>query len=98
MTMISQGYSTLRIAKTLNYTEGTIRNRLTLLYRVFNVKNRTQLVLKAIKYKLLDIQTSRYPRVQTAIKSLPLKNRIRIAWFILFGRTDDGRSTGKSKK
>ena len=68
MNMISQGYSTPHIAKTLNYTEGTITNRLTLLFRIFNVKNRTQLVLKAIKYKLLDIQKIKYPRVQIVIK------------------------------
>jgi len=98
MNMIAQGYSTPRIAKTLNYTEGTITNRLTLLFRIFNVKNRTQLVLKAIKYQVLDIQKIKYPRVQAAIRSLPLKTRIRIAFWIIFGRTDDSRSTSKSKK
>jgi len=49
LNMLGQGYTTPQIARSLGYKEDTIRNRLRQLFRLYKVKNRTQLMVQAIR-------------------------------------------------
>lgn len=50
---ISDGLSNKEIGKLMNYTEGTIKNKISKLIEVFGVKDRTQVVVYALKNNLI---------------------------------------------
>lgn len=51
--LISEGKSNSEIAKSMNYAEGTVKNKVTKIIELAGVKNRAQLVLYAIKNNLI---------------------------------------------
>ena len=50
---ISDGKSNKEIGKLMNYTEGTIKNKVSRLIELFEVKDRTQIVIYALKNNLI---------------------------------------------
>lgn len=51
--LISEGKSNSEIAKSMNYAEGTVKNKVTKIIELAGVENRAQLVLYAIKNNLI---------------------------------------------
>ena len=51
--MLSVGKTNREIAKVLNYSEGTIKNRVSKMINLLDVKDRTQLVVYALKHDLI---------------------------------------------
>ncbi|HNR04437.1 MAG TPA: response regulator transcription factor [Bacillota bacterium] len=51
--LISDGKSNREIGELMNYTEGTIKNRVSRLIELFEVKDRTQVVVHALKNNLI---------------------------------------------
>ncbi len=51
--LISEGRSNSEIAKSMNYAEGTVKNKVTKIIELAGVENRAQLVLYALKNNLL---------------------------------------------
>lgn len=51
--LISDGKSNLEIAELLNYTEGTVKNKISRILETIGVKDRTQIVMYALKNDLI---------------------------------------------
>ncbi len=51
--LISDGKNNREIALTLNYTEGTIKNRISRILKIFNVSSRTELVVFCLKNNII---------------------------------------------
>lgn len=52
---VRNGLTNIEIAEELGYSPDTIKKRLVLLYKLFNVNKRIELVNKLIRYNIIEI-------------------------------------------